>query len=321
MAPLSSSARLPAALVDLLASREPNPQPQDASSSSLPVAAITRRLLHSLPPRIPLSSLATRTPTDTPSRTALSLLEARQAGATTATIPGAYPGVNAGPDPGTVVGITLGSVAAFLLLLWLVYTCLSMGNRSGGGGFITTTGTAGITDTVSSYGTASVVTRKSRRRHSHHRHSHHRSPSRRQETVEIRTSRVMPDQPPMGAPPPPPQMQPMQPPPGPPMMGGGGGGGERIVMEETIRRSNTPMRPPPPRMVHRDDDDDEDEDEVVVIEEHTDHTPPRRHKSRSHRRRSSSVRRESGFREVEPDRFAGGDAPLRDVRRSSRHGR
>ncbi|KAG6366490.1 hypothetical protein INS49_000667 [Diaporthe citri] len=64
--------------------------------------------------------------------------------------------------------------------------------------------------------------------------------------------------------------------------------------------------PPPPRFVPHDDT----EDEVVVIEEHS--PPPRRHKSKSHRRRSSSARRESGFREVDPDRFAGGDAPLRD---------
>lgn len=277
MAPVTSSPRLSAALVDFLASRDPKPQSQGAASS--PIAAITRRF-HSLP-RFP--SLATRTPLEPPSRA----LEARQE-ATTATIPGAYPGVNAGPDPGTVVGITLGSVAAFLLLLWIAYTCLSMGNRN-----------TAVTDTVSSYGTASVVTRKSRRRHSHQ--SHHRSPSRR-ETVEIRTSRVMP--------------MPMPDPPAPPPP-------ERVVMEETIRRS-TPVAPPagpppprmPPRMVHSDDDDDDDQEEVVVIEEHT---PPRRHKSRSHKRRSSSARRESGFREVEPDRFAGGDAPLRDVRRTSRH--
>lgn len=292
MAPIASPARLPAALANLLASRSPGPQPHDAALSS-PIAAVARRF-HSL--------TTTRALLDAPSR----VLSSRQ-GATTSTIPGAYPGVSAGPDPGTVVGITLGSVAGFLLLLWLVYTCLSMGN-----------GGRAVTDTVSSYGTASVVTRKSRHRQSHshsHRHSH-RSP--RRETVEVRTSRVFPgvaaDGPPPPPGPPPPHMampMPMAmggPPPPPPP-------GERIVMEETVRRSSS--RGPPPRMVQQSDDDDE---EVVVIEEHT---PPRRHKSRSHKRRSSSARRdrESGYREVEPDRFAGGDAALRDIRRSSRHGR
>lgn len=46
-------------------------------------------------------------------------------------IPATYAGLNAGPDPGIVVGITLGSVAAFLLILWLLYTCFG---QAGGGG-------------------------------------------------------------------------------------------------------------------------------------------------------------------------------------------
>lgn len=265
MAPLSLSARLPAALADYLAPRETQPQG---------VSEISGRL-HSLPR---FASRTVKTALDGPSRVLLA-----QRDTTTSTIPGAYPGINDGPDAGEVVGITLGAVGGFLLLLWLVYTCLSIGNRQ---------------DTLSSYGTASVVTRKSRRRHSKHTH---RSPSRRRETVEVRTSRTGP---PVVDPPP-----------------------ERIVMEETIRRSSGPppppmaapppmTAPPPPRFVPHDEDD---EDEVVVIEEHS--PPPRRHKTKSHRRRSSSARRESGFREVDPDRFAGGDAPLRDVRRSSRHGR
>lgn len=269
MAPLSLSARLPAALVDYLSPREIQPQLEDIQPRTAPG---TSGRLHSLPR---FASRTVKTALDSPSRVLIA-----QRDTTTSTIPGAYPGINDGPDAGEVVGITLGAVGGFLLLLWLVYTCLSIGNRQ---------------DTLSSYGTASVVTRKSRRRHSKH---HHRSPSRRRETVEVRTSRTVP---PVVEPPP-----------------------ERIVMEETIRRSSGPppgpppppmAAPPPPRFVPVDDD----EDEVVVIEEHS--PPPRRHKTKSHRRRSSSARRESGFREVDPDRFAGGDAPLRDVRRSSRHGR
>lgn len=280
MAPLFSTSRLPAVITEVLAPRDPILEAQQASSALPPTAVAGRYHPASIPA---LASRTVRTAAlDGPSRA----LHARQQ---TDTIPGKYPSLNAGPDPGTVVGIVLGSVGGFLLLLWLVYTCLQMGGRA---------------DTVSSYGTASVVTRKSRRRHSKH---HHRSPSRR-ETVEIRTTSR----------PPPPQT-------------------ERVVIEErTERRSQPPppmpvppppmpmpmpmSTPPPPRIVT------DDEDEVVVIEEHT---PPRRtsHKSRSHRRRSSSARRdssarrESGFREVDPDRFAGGDASYRDVRRSSRHGR
>ncbi|KAL1861320.1 hypothetical protein Daus18300_008996 [Diaporthe australafricana] len=268
MAPVSISARLPAALIDYLAPREPQPLLRETPPRAVP--GISGRF-HSLPT---YPSKTVRTALDAPSRVLLA-----QRDTTTSTIPGAYPGLNDGPDAGEVVGITLGSVGGFLLLLWLVYTCLSIGNRR---------------DTISSYGTASVVTRKSRRRHSKH---HHRSPSRRETVETVRTSRVNP------VPEPPP---------------------ERIVMEETMRRTSGPMpgppppmaAPPPPRFVPPQDDT---EDEVVVIEEHS--PPPRRHKTKSHRRRSSSARRESGFREVDPDRFGGGDAPLRDVRRSSRHGR
>lgn len=267
MAPVLTSPRLPSAVTEWLA-----PRVVELRAAQLSPAMIGRYLHAASIPALASRTLKT-IDNDTPTRS----LHARQE---TDTVPGNYPALDAGPDPGTVVGITLGSVGGFLLLLWLVYTCLQIGGRG---------------DTVSSYGTASVVTRKSRRRHSR---QHHRSPSRR-ETVEIRTSR-----------PPPPQA-------------------ERVVIEErTERRTSQPPPPPmaappppmpmptpPPRIVT------DDEDEVVVIEEHS--PAPRRasHKSKSRRRRSSSARRESGFREVDPDRFAGGDASFREVRRSSRHAR
>jgi hypothetical protein len=41
-------------------------------------------------------------------------------------IPTTYGNLNSGPPPGTVVGIVLGSVAGFLLLLWLFYTCFNI---------------------------------------------------------------------------------------------------------------------------------------------------------------------------------------------------
>ena len=45
-------------------------------------------------------------------------------------IPANYDGLNTGPTPGTVVGIVFGSVAGFLLILWLIYTCFSMGGAA-----------------------------------------------------------------------------------------------------------------------------------------------------------------------------------------------
>lgn len=273
MAPITLSSSLPATIVQLLAVRDSQPLPETASAS--PLTAIPRRFHGTSIPALASRTLKTDI-LDAPSR---ALLHARQQ--TTDTVPGHYPNLDSGPDPGTVVGIVLGSVGGFLLLLFLIYTCFQIGGRG---------------ETVSSYGTASVVTRKSRRRHSRH---HHRSPARR-ETVEIRTSR------------PPPPREP-----------------ERVILEErTERRMSQPpppqpmppmAAPPPPRIVTDDEDD-----EVVVIEEHS---PPRRHsqhksKRQSRRRSSSATRRDpSGFREVDPDRFAGGDASFREVRRSSRHGR
>lgn len=273
MAPITLSLRLPATIGQLLTPRDLQTLPETAIAP--PLTAISKRFHAASIPALASRTLKTAI-ADTPTR---ALLHARQQ--TTDTVPGHYPSLNSGPDPGTVVGIVLGSVGGFLLLLWLIYTCFQIGGRG---------------ETVSSYGTASVVTRKSRRRHSRH---HHRSPARR-ETVEIRTSR-----------PPPPREA------------------ERVVLEErTERRMSQPpppqpmppmAAPPPPRIVTDDEDD-----EVVVIEEHS---PPRRHsqhksKRQSRRRSSSATRRDpSGFREVDPDRFAGGDASFREVRRSSRHGR
>ncbi|KAM7188199.1 hypothetical protein V8F33_010792 [Rhypophila sp. PSN 637] len=95
---------------------------------------------------------------------------ARQA-VQTSTIPSTYGSLYSGPQPGEVVGIVLGSVAGFILILWLIYTCINMGNPSSG------------TDDVSS-----VVTRKSRRASHRHSHSHHHHARPRSATVEIRTT-------------------------------------------------------------------------------------------------------------------------------------
>ena len=55
-------------------------------------------------------------------------LQARQSDGNIKAIPTVYQGLNSGPAPGTVVGIVLGSVAGFLLVLWLFW---SLSNGSG----------------------------------------------------------------------------------------------------------------------------------------------------------------------------------------------
>lgn len=247
-----------------LPAREPGPS-SDSSSSTASSSSL--QLDVRLPSRV--LPLNIRLP---PSR-----IHPRQNSATQTitTIPATYGSLYSSPDPGTVVGITLGSVGGFVLVLWLIYTFINLGNP----------------DTASSYGTASVVSRRSRRR-STRRHSHRhksRSPLPMRETVEIRTSRgggpVVVEEPP-------PRVV-------------SGERIERVVLEET-RRTASRARGKAPNV-----EDDSSDDEVVVIEEHS---PPRRHRST---RRSSSPRRESGYREVEPDRFGGGDRPIRGVRRGS----
>ncbi|OIW32107.1 hypothetical protein CONLIGDRAFT_678532 [Coniochaeta ligniaria NRRL 30616] len=181
-------------------------------------------LHHSSPPLQPLSLRFASAPDSlSPTRTLSTLLGGtrvipRQAAAhTTSTIPATYGATN-GPDVGTVVGITLGSVAGFILLLWLIYTCLNVGNPDA------------FTDaesTVMSVGTASVGTRTRVKKHVHR---HHRSP--RRETVEIRTSG-----------------------PGRPVIVEERGGSRvrEVVVEDTVRRSASRARPPP-RVVDEDEE-------------------------------------------------------------------
>lgn len=239
----------------------------------------------------------------------------------TATIPANYGALQSGPDPGAVAGITLGAVAGFVLLLWLVYTIVNLGNPSSGT-------TVADTSTVVTEGTGSVYTRRrrrsSRRRgspvrvvsRSRSRSRSHTATTRRYshrgkaETVEIRRGRggsggpvIVEEVITAGSPPPMAEV-------------------DRVIIEERSRRRRSISRPVgagglPPRHVLSSDSESEssrggtDENEVVVIEEHS---PPRR--TRRGSRVRSVERRSSGFREVDPERFAGGDAPFVDVRRS-----
>lgn len=77
-------------------------------------------------------------------------------------IPTTYAGLNEGPQPGAVAGIVIGSVAGFLLILWLLYTCF-------GGGF-----GGGRTEVVEE----EIVRRHSRSPRRSHSHS---------ETIEIKS--------------------------------------------------------------------------------------------------------------------------------------
>lgn len=176
------------------------------------------------------------------------LLSGRQT--TSTIIPAGYGSLYNSPDPGTVVGIVLGSVGGFLLVLWLIYTIVNFGQPP--------------EIAESSYGTASVITLARRSRHHHHHHPRgHKSPVRLRatETVEVRAreresgSGVRP------------------------VIVDAAPGMERVRVVEERRTTSRP----PPRPVVEDSDD-----EVVVIEDST--PPRRRRssarRSSDHRRES-----------------------------------
>ncbi|KAI3331520.1 hypothetical protein HD806DRAFT_477573 [Xylariaceae sp. AK1471] len=173
------------------------------------------------------------------------------------TVPQGYGNAPFGPDAGTVVGITLGSVGGFLLLLGIIYWCMNLGQ----GPRMVETGSVGG-------GNSSVVSRHSRARG--HPHRHHRRSKR--ETVEIRRERAVPvtvereehDQI---------IVEEYRP-------------GSRGVSRPPPPPRTPPPRTPPPRAVYS------DEDEIIVIQ---DPEPPRRRRDsvRSHRTRRSDDRRSS----------------------------
>lgn len=108
-------------------------------------------------------------------------------------IPLSYQGLNSSPAPGAVVGIVLGSVAGFLLVMWLLLTVANLGGRN------TIAGEEEIV--VRDRHPRSPRSRRSRRSSRHEIREVSRSPRPRQHIVveERRTS--MP-------PPPPPQPRP-----------------------------------------------------------------------------------------------------------------
>lgn len=98
--------------------------PRSLLLSSLPRL---RSLSSPLPPHIlPTKVLAAQ---PILARTLTSLLLSRR-DVDPSIIPTTYSGINNGPPPGTVVGIVFGSVAGFLLILWLIYTCVNLNGTS-----------------------------------------------------------------------------------------------------------------------------------------------------------------------------------------------
>ncbi len=109
-----------------------------------------------------IASLIRRAASAAPSLPKLSSLVPRQ---NTIAIPASYSNLTGGPSPGTVVGIVIGSVGGFLLIIYLLYS-ISGNNRAG---------------SVSSESVVVHERRKSTRASSSRRHSH-------SETVEVRSA-------------------------------------------------------------------------------------------------------------------------------------
>ena len=177
------------------------PPPYPSSSASLNLLRHPLELrsllpsLHNLIPRLPppdTTPLPTRT---TPiSRTLASLIQRQQTTVTTTAnpiIPQTYSGLGSGPQPSTVVGIVFGSVAGFLLLLWLIYTCFGIGGGPQGRSEVVEEEvirrrsrspprrprSARRTVVASSVSESEHVMEEVRSHHSHH--SHHSPPPRR----------------------------------------------------------------------------------------------------------------------------------------------
>ncbi|KAI1201643.1 hypothetical protein F5X97DRAFT_289173 [Nemania serpens] len=176
------------------------------------------------------------------------------------TVPQGYGNAPFGPSPGTVVGIVLGSVAGFVLLLAFIYWCINIGQ---GPRMLEEGSVGGGTASVVSWRRASGPPRK---------HARHSKRASRREKIEIRRERPVPvrveEQ-------------------------------DQIIVEEFQSRSRSrsrsrprvsAQRPPPRRSVVSDGDD------MIVVEEEPPSPRRRRDSMRSQRTRRSDDRRGS-FRE------------------------
>lgn len=198
-----------------------------------------------------------------------------------------YQGLNAGPNPGAVVGIVLGAVFGFLLLLWVLFTL------SSGGSFIRTDNLREGSD---------VVVTNTHHRHNNRSRSPRRTSHRSNYREEMRETTAAPPR------------------------------RDRVVRQERISREiprdvsrsrvrETVIVDEGPRVERRVDGDDV----IEVIAEESEMgsaaPPPRRksgrrssgYRSVSHTQQQSEspslspdARIESGYRRVDPGRFAGG---------------
>ena len=164
--------------------------------------------LHSLPHTVDLrsllSSIPNHAPPDTPTRSlnlpSFASLFRRQVTTVTATtqpsanpiIPAFYAGENTDPSPGEVVGIVFGSVAAFLLVLWFIYTCINFSNQWGRSSVIDETRVRSRSPrrrSVSSRSETEIIEVERTHRSRSRTRSPPRRQSRRRETVIIEETR------------------------------------------------------------------------------------------------------------------------------------
>ncbi|KAJ2896679.1 hypothetical protein MKZ38_005303 [Zalerion maritima] len=200
-----------------------------------------------------------------------------------------YGAVDSSPSPGAIVGIVLGSIAGFLLFLWLVHLCIHFGKPP-----------IIFEGTIASRSGTSVVTshRHSRRSKSPSSRSHSRRRSRRKsgghrrETVEILRTTSHPQ---TGQPRAPSVIE---------------------VVENRRRSTSRPVVVPLDPSETATETQTTTTDDIIVVE------PPlvaRRHSQRNSGHSHRHHRRSSGYRGVHPERFAGGNEPVREVRRSGGH--
>lgn len=212
-----------------------------------------------------------------PDSAAQSQLHTRQT-TTLVAIPLTYKGLNSGPQPGTVVGIVLGSVFGTLLLLWLIRSVA--GSVAGGGGAVERDDETEIIYRHHRSRSASEAPPRRKRRkpaRSEAQSEMAEAPRRRTERVIVQEERVRQGN---GPPPPPPE----------PVVER-----ERVVVEE---RTTTERRVPGDDMV-----------EVIEEESSVSSAPPARKKE---------SKRNSGFRTVDPTAYGGGNYPQREVRSGRR---
>ena len=105
------------------------PAPSISSSARAVSSSFSRRSI--TPPSTLLSRLGRTAESAMPSRALLSRAVGhikRQSSGIVA-IPTTYQGLNSGPAPGTVAGITIGAVAGFLLVIYVIYTAFTLTGR------------------------------------------------------------------------------------------------------------------------------------------------------------------------------------------------